>query len=301
MELNEFLGLTKRKKQTILSVVIVFLVLTIIFTAVQPLKYSAESKLLVIQSFPVATDPYAISKSNEYLSNVLTKVIASNSFYSDVLDSGFNIDKSYFLKANREKKEMERWEKAVEARSLSDSGIITIKVFHPNKYQLNQIVQAVNYTLKTKHQLYHGLGDKVVIKVIDRPIVSSWPTKPNIALNIILAIALGLIVSFFYIYLFPEKKYNLKLWPFKKREKRNKDEKINLDNINKETREDINSIKANFSEADMSRNDWESVGRVLENKDLESNEEIKDKEEEYKDIEKGDMKNIFGQPNQGNF
>ena len=95
MDLTKFIGLIKSKKQTIASVIILFLAITAIFTFIQPLKYSSESSVLVVQNFPAGADQSFISKSNEYISNILAKVVSSNLFYSDVIKAGFNIDKKY--------------------------------------------------------------------------------------------------------------------------------------------------------------------------------------------------------------
>ncbi|MDO8668363.1 MAG: hypothetical protein Q7K35_04730 [bacterium] len=244
MNMNKFISLIKIKKQTIASVVILFLTITAIITFSQPLKYNSESSVLVVQNFPSGTDQYSISKSNEYISNILAKVVSSNLFYVDVLNAGFNIDKNYFSKTNNVNTEMDKWKKAVQAKAIGDTGIIDINIYHPNKQQLNQIAMAVNFILQSKHGKYHGLGSNIVIKIIDQPIISTWPAKPNIILNLLLAIAVGLIVSFYYIYLFQEESFNLRLWP-KLNGRRMKKERI----LNNQIADSINEL-ADLSQLD---------------------------------------------------
>jgi capsular polysaccharide biosynthesis protein len=214
----------------------------------QPLKYSSESRLLVVQNFPEETDPYAISKSNEYLTSILSKVISSNLFYEDIMDSGFLINRDYFSKNNNTKKEMKNWRKTVYAKPISDSGIIDIKVYHQNKEQLAQIANAINFILKSKHNFYHGAGNNITIKIIDKPIISTWPTKPNVLLNVIIAFIFALVLSLSYIYLFPEKKYDIRLWPKKKNKK-----------------DDLAS-DFNFTEAQF-KNNWSSIGDVIKERE----------------------------------
>ena len=163
MDLTKFIGLIKSKKQTIASVIILFLAITAIFTFIQPLKYSSESSVLVVQNFPAGADQSFISKSNEYISNILAKVVSSNLFYSDVIKAGFNIDKKYFSKTNNINDEMGRWKKTVQANAISDTGIIDIDAYHPDKQQLSQIAMAVNFILQSQHGKYHGLGSNIVI------------------------------------------------------------------------------------------------------------------------------------------
>jgi len=207
---GDFIDLYKTKKQTVFSIVFLFLVLSTLFTFLQPLKYSTESSMMVVQSFSAGTDPYVASKSNEYLSNVLSNVILSGKFFDDVMASGFDIDKSYFT-ADPQKK-MKRWTQTVSAKAMSNTGIINIGVYHIDKYQSSQISRAINYVLQAKHSEYHGSGNSVSIKIIDQPITSAWIAKPNIPLNIGLGAIFGFVLGLYYIYLFPEARYDFKLF-----------------------------------------------------------------------------------------
>lgn len=215
MEIKDFLILISKKKQTIISLTILFLVLTALFTAVQPMKYGSSEKMLVVQNFPSGGDAYSFSKSNEYLSNLLAEVVTSNSFFDKVMDSGFKIDKTYFDGTTKQK--MKKWSKTVEAKAVNDSGIIEITTYHTDRSQAEQLALAVAYTMKTSHQYYHGGGNDVIIKIIDEPITSNWPVKPNAILNLSLALVFGLVFSLCYIYLFPDEKYNFRLWREKKK------------------------------------------------------------------------------------
>lgn len=217
MELKEFLELINKKKQTILSVVLVFLIITVIFTIIQPLEYSTESRLMVVQNFKEGTDPYAAAKSNEYLSSILSKVVISSEFFDEVIVSGYNVDSSYF--SSDPKKTMKKWEKMIEAKPVNDTGIIMINIFHKDRYQAEQIANSINYILKTKHTNYHGGGDAVKIKIIDKPITSKWPVKPNIPMNVGFGIFFGLIIALIYINIFPEEEYDVKFFPKKKKKR----------------------------------------------------------------------------------
>ena len=210
MELIDFLKLTRTKRSTITSMVILFVFVALTVTFVQPLKYVSSAKLLVVQEYGVNTDPYIAAKSNDYLSNILAQVVSSKSFFDEVLNAGFNIDKNYF--PSRPDKRLEEWDKTVNAKIVNDTGMINIEVYHPDKYQTDQIAQAINYVLKTKNNQYHGGGDKVNVKIINDPIVSRWPLKPNIILNLALGIILGFICGLYYIYLFPDEKYDFNLF-----------------------------------------------------------------------------------------
>ncbi|MFH1427342.1 MAG: hypothetical protein ABIG60_02330 [Patescibacteria group bacterium] len=267
MQFSEYLNLIEKKSQSIISIIIIFLIVGVIITFVQPIQFGAESKLLIVQSFPLGTDPYAVSRSNEQLSNVLAKVVSSNSFYNDVINSGYNINQAYFSNSKNEIKEMNKWRQTVSVKALNDSGIIAVNVYHTDKGQLEQISKAVNYVMQTKHKNYHGAGDNVVVKVIDKPIISVYPVKPNIMLNLILALLLGLVTSLIYIYLLPEDKYSIRLWP-----KRNK-------NIHQEINEN---------------SDWDSMQNLLNAKQ----EQFKKEQENFNTYQN---KEVSHNPEQMNY
>lgn len=271
MELKEFLCLIKRKKQTIASVVILFFILAMILTVIQPFKYGSESKMLVVQNYTSGVDPYVASKSNEYLSSILAKIISSNYFFKEVLESGFNIENDYFY--GDAEKQMKKWQKTVQARAINDTGIISISVFHKDKYQAEQINRAINYILKSRHSYYHGGGDSVIVKVIDQPVASKWIVRPNIVMNLILGILLGFILSLCFIYLFPEEKYNFRL--IKKSEKKKKKEK-NLSN----------DMLNNIQEEEPIKNKDDFFYPTQDFSPAQDNENLD---------RKGDMDNIFGQ------
>lgn len=240
MEINDFFKLIGKRKQTILAIVLLFVFIATILTLVQPLKYESKSKLLVLQNFGENFDPYSAAKSNEYLSNLLARITTSEIFFEEMLNSGFNVDRGYF--SDRADKKLKIWDTTIVARAVNDSGIISVNIYHTDKYQTEQIARAVNYVLKTKNSQFYTGGSNVNIKVIDEPIVSKWPVKPNAPMNIGFAIVLGLISGLFYIYILPNEKYSLRIFP-KRRGKieyskvennipeMNSFEKGNIDNI----------------------------------------------------------------------
>lgn len=203
MEYKKFINLVGQRKQTVFIITAVFLIVASIITFVQPLKYSATSTLLVVQNYGMNTDAYNVSRSNQFLSNLLAQVVYSDSFFEKVMSSGYNIDESIFSSdINKRKKQ---WQKMVYTRAVADTGTIVLKVYHQNKAVADSINQAIAYTLMTKNSQYHGLGDNVKVKIIDNSTLSDLPVKPNVALNLLLGLIVGLSASLYFIYLFPDK------------------------------------------------------------------------------------------------
>lgn len=211
----ELSNLLKQKRQTLFSIFLVFLLLGTIFTLSQDFKFGAKSQILVIQEGYGRVDPFAVSRSVEYLSDLFSRVVYSNSFFSLVLDSGLDIDRNYFGEDST--KQMKKWKKTVSAKSVENSGIINISIYHPDAYQAKQIALAVNSVLINKNQNYQGLGDSVKISVLDQPVISKYPVKPNLIFNALFLIGLSLFFGLVYIYIFPEEEYNLSLFRKKKK------------------------------------------------------------------------------------
>jgi capsular polysaccharide biosynthesis protein len=217
MNIRQFLELISRKKQTIVSVMIVFLAITIVFSATAPFKYSSRLTLLVVHDSGQDSDPYVASRANEYLSDLLSRIVSSGSFFAKVKDSGFNIDKNYFT--GTQESIMKKWNKTVKAKSIPGAGSISVTAYHTDRSQSEELARAVAYTLQTANSQYHGFGNSVEIKMIDDPITSNYPVLPDVPFNLGLALAFALIFSLSYIYLFPEERYDLRLWPKAAKEK----------------------------------------------------------------------------------
>jgi capsular polysaccharide biosynthesis protein len=214
MNIHQFFSLIGRKRQTIVSIFVTFLAIAIIFSAAVPFKYDSNLKLLTIISFKDNIDPYTASRSNEYLSSLLANIVSSGSFFEKVKEAGFKIDKNYF--SGTEKQQLKKWNKTVKAKSIADTGMISVDVYHPNQAQAEEIARAVAYTLQTTNSQYHGFGNGVEIKIINQPTTSNYPVLPNVPLNFGLAVAFAGIFSLCFVYLFPEERYDLRLWPKKK-------------------------------------------------------------------------------------
>jgi capsular polysaccharide biosynthesis protein len=210
-------SLIKQKRQTLFSIFLLFLVVGFLVILVQDFKYGSRSKILVIQEGAGRVDPFAVSRSVEYLSDLFTRVVHSNSFFEDVMNSDYNIDKSYF--GDNSVTQMRRWGRTFSARGVDDSGIINMTIYHSDSYQAGQIALAVNHTLITKHQSYHGLGSSVKISVIDQPATSNYPVKPNLLYSLLIIFASSLFFGLIYIYLFPEKKYDINFFASNKKAK----------------------------------------------------------------------------------
>jgi capsular polysaccharide biosynthesis protein len=253
----ELSNLLRQKKNTLVSIFLIFLILGAVFIFLQDFKFSSKSKVLVVQEGYGRVDPYAVSRSVEYLSDLFSRVTYSNSFFMMVMDSNFEFDRSYF--GSDSVKQMKTWEKTLGVKTVENSGIINVSVFHPDARQAKQINLAVNQVLINNNQNYQGLGDSVKISVIDQPVVSKYPVKPNLILNFFFIVGLSLVFGLMYIYLFPEEKYDINL--FGKKKKIRSTKKINTNY--KPSREDA-VVDSSFEDDQEDIDEAGDIRNILE-------------------------------------
>lgn len=212
----ELINILKKNYKIILLIGVLLMVASFVISVAVPSQYRSTVQVLITQNYGANTDIYAAAKFTQYLSNLLNEVIYSDSFFNQVMSSGYNITNDFDQRAEKREKQ---WEKIVQTKVLSDTGIIVVTVYHPNRNQADQIANAIAYVLTEKHGIYHGAGDQVSIKTITGPTTSQKTVKPNILLNTGLALVLGLVLGGLFIYLFPEstngsdKKFEMKKSP----------------------------------------------------------------------------------------
>ncbi len=262
MEFHEFLSLIRRKRQTIFVIILTGIILTAVFSLAQTMKYSVHSRLLVVQN-SIGDDTYALSKSNEYLGNLFAEIIHSSSFYDQVLISNFGIDRSYF--DGTYSQQVKKWRKTVETKTQSNTGIIDISVYHPNVQEARKIALAINNILISSNQNYQG-GQNVRINIIDQPLSSVYPTKPDLLFNLSAATLISLFLALFYIYVFPEEEYDIRLLGKKKKKiktlKNQPVEPLKYETINRETPEiETTEIETPEERAPLNGNIRNIIGR----------------------------------------
>lgn len=203
MEIFDLKQFIKAKWQTLTVFVLVLTTLAFAFSLVQPQKYRSEQRFLVVSRYAEDVDPYAATRSTEYLSNLLSEVMYSQRFMNSVLTSGFAVDQSIFPELP--KKRAKAWKKTLGTRVLGDTGIIDVSVYHKGRFTAEQLALAVGQVLRSQHSDYHSRGESVAIQTIDQPITSIRPVQPNILLNTAVGFALGLISGLAFVYLFPKR------------------------------------------------------------------------------------------------
>lgn len=187
---------------TIIAFAFVGLVIALLVSFLQPLRYSSTVRLLLLQANASSLDAYTASRSTERLAENLATIVYTTSFFDQVMSAGFDIDQTVF--PDREDKKRKAWGKMVFASVSRGNGLLTLTVYHVDVVQAEQIVNAMAYVLTQQAASYLSGGD-VSVRVVDTPLNSRWPARPNIPANAFSGLVLGGLAGVGYILLQAER------------------------------------------------------------------------------------------------
>jgi len=186
------LSILKKRWKVILLVGLIFALFSLVISLFFPLDYRADAQVLIISKSRYGVDPYTVVKSSERVGENLIQVIKTDDFFNKVMSqSGYNLDKSKFINVpNRTRRK--RWNKTIQTSVVYGTGMLNLSAFQKDPKEAKQLVSAVANALSAEGWQYVG-GD-VTIKVVNDPIVTPWPVRPNLILNVILAFVVGMLL-----------------------------------------------------------------------------------------------------------
>lgn len=162
----------------------------------RPLEHSSTMRLLIIQRAGQALDPFTAIRSAERIADNLSQVIYTSVFFDKVMLAGFDIDKDYFKKD--EVRRREQWASMVATRITHETGFLQVIVYHEDKDQASEIARAIGFVLTTEGNQFVG-GRDLDIRLVDTPLQSRFPVRPNILLNAFLGAVVGVVLSSVYL------------------------------------------------------------------------------------------------------
>lgn len=172
---------------TIVIMAAIGLLLGVILSLLRPLEYSSTTRLLIIQQLGTV-DAYTASRSAERVAEDITNVIYTSTFFQKVMASTTQIDKDYF--PGDEIKLRKMWGQTVDAIVTRGTGLLQIIVYHQEAAQAELIARALSSVIVTEGWQYTS-GGSISIQLVDEPLNSRWPVRPNIPLNAFAGAVLG--------------------------------------------------------------------------------------------------------------
>lgn len=177
------------------------LVLAVLLSFVRPLEYSSTTRLLITQELG-AVDAYTASRSAERIADDLASIVYTSTFYDKVMSSGYPVEESYF--PNDALKRRKAWEEAVAVAVSRSSGLLTVKAYHPDVTQAEELARAVAYVLSTQGWTYTS-GGNIAVQIVDEPLNSRYPVRPNLAVNGLSGLVLGILAGSGYVLIMTER------------------------------------------------------------------------------------------------
>ncbi len=174
--MDSYRYLLRHKRGLILLLGAATALLTGAATLFMPLSYRATLRLLITQRAAFTLDPYTAIRSTELIGDNLAQIIKTSTFFEKTLKAGYNIDASYY--PTDETKRRRKWENTAEASMVRGTGILSVDVYHPDRDQAVQTASALAFLLAREGGDY--VGRDIQIRLVDAPLTSRFPVRPNI-------------------------------------------------------------------------------------------------------------------------
>ncbi len=187
------LDLLKKHVAMILLTGAIMALLIFLLTILMPRDYRADAQVLIISKTRYGVDPYTTVKSAERVGENIVQVVKTNDFYQKVTtNAGYQLDTTRFTNVS-ERTKRKRWNNTVDASVVYGTGVLNVSAYHRNPEQAVQFAAAAAQTLVEKGWEYVG-GD-VIMKVVNDPIVTRWPVRPNVLVNTLAGFFVGIVIA----------------------------------------------------------------------------------------------------------
>ncbi|MCF6276305.1 MAG: hypothetical protein L3J07_00495 [Candidatus Magasanikbacteria bacterium] len=183
--------LIKRYKLLLTAGIIGTAIVLTISLLVSPLEYRADAQVLIISQSRLGVDPYTVVKSAERIGENLIQIMKTEDFLNKVIEQDIEVFNELNLQELDTREKRKLWNKSTSASVVYGTGVLNVSAFHQNSEIAEKLSKAVVDTLVFKGWEYVG-GD-VVIKVINNPVATKFPVRPNLPLNAFAGFVFGTI------------------------------------------------------------------------------------------------------------
>jgi len=157
---------------------------------VLPLEYKAETKVFILSRTPTGADPFTVVKTAERIGENLSHIVFTSSFFDEAVRvaQGQVLPEQF---GETERAQRKGWQSTVDVGVVPGTGFLRVSAFHENPRQAAIIAQSVVSALIEKGWEY--VGGEVQIKAVDNVVISRFPVRPNIPMNIVLGFVFGVL------------------------------------------------------------------------------------------------------------
>lgn len=170
------------------------LVFALFLSLVRPLEYNSTVRLLVLQK-NIPADAYTAIKAIETITENLSQVVITSSFFDKVMAADPRIHRDDFSRVERKRRKA--WARAVSTQVSRGSGFFDITVYNRDKHEATRIVQAIALVLTNSGWEY--VNSDIDIKIVDTPLESRFPVRPNLIINALMGFVFGAMIGGAYV------------------------------------------------------------------------------------------------------
>lgn len=151
-------------------------------------NFQARTDFLVVQN-QGSQDFYSLSRSNEYLSNVLGEAIYSELFISEALKTGIISDS--LLPRGRQDR-LDVWGNMIQVERNFQKNALSVVVYHDSNNDAINISKSIAEVLTKHNALFRSGADNAVeLRIMSGPISRSNPSVADILLTVFAGFAAG--------------------------------------------------------------------------------------------------------------
>ncbi|PIS42746.1 MAG: hypothetical protein COT24_01990 [Candidatus Kerfeldbacteria bacterium CG08_land_8_20_14_0_20_40_16] len=187
-----YLSIFRLGKRTLIIFAAIGFTLALVVSIIQPLQYRSQASILVIPNNRANVDGYQASRAAEKYALTLSSVIPTMSFYNKVITQNSSLADLF---PAEESAKREQWKNDLHSSVVPETGILNLSAYNRKPEDAQNILAAAINVLEKEGTAYLGGSSSALIYMIDTPIASSLPVRPNYPLNILGGIVAGLLVG----------------------------------------------------------------------------------------------------------
>jgi capsular polysaccharide biosynthesis protein len=184
--------LAKKSKFLLLVGVVVGVAVGLI-SLLLPLQYRADAQILLISQSRYGVDPYTATKSAERIGENLAQLVETSDFFNKVFAQGDVVLDQSRYQGISEQKRRDRWQRDVDAGVVYGTSVLSLSAYHTSAAEAERLVGALANAMVVHGQTYVG-GD-VQMRIVNQPVVTNYPVRPNIMVHIVLGMLAGMFLA----------------------------------------------------------------------------------------------------------
>ncbi len=194
--MNSFSHILFKRMNAVLGFALIGAVLGLAGSFLRPLEYSSTLSLLIVPKNVSTADPYTALRSIDRIADNLSQVVYTSTFFDKVFSKSAGPDRSQF--GSDEIKKRKKWRRAIAVNINRGTGLMRVTAYHVQALNARLLAESVSEVMISEGWQYVGADFEV--KLVDAPLESRYPVRPNIPLNVLAGFFAGACAGLMYVF-----------------------------------------------------------------------------------------------------